>query len=190
MFSQAHKSVSGILYTGVGGGACMGRLGMHDGGGACIVGVMHGGGVHGRVACVAGRCMAGGHAWQRGDVCGEGGVHDRRCAWWWCGACMAGGGIHGRRHSHCSRWYTFYWNAFLFDKLKNMIFPGTFCQFERDFSSFPLNRAFWHRCQNCIREKKSTKNLPLAGLEPLTLGLTVLLTSCLSYLTPVLDPIA
>ena len=21
-------------------------------------------------------------------------------------------------------------------------------------SSFPLNRSFWHRCQNCIREKK------------------------------------
>ena len=34
------------------------------------------------------------------------------------------------------------------------------------------------------------KELPLTGLEPLTLGLTVLLTSCLSCLTPVLDPIA
>ena len=57
-------------------------------------------------------------------------------------------------------------------------------------SSFPLNRSFWHRCQNCIREKNSVKNLPLTGFEPLTLGLTVLLTSCLSCLTPVLDPIA
>ena len=34
------------------------------------------------------------------------------------------------------------------------------------------------------------KKLPLTGLEPLTLGLSVLLTSCLSCFTPVLDPIA
>ena len=34
------------------------------------------------------------------------------------------------------------------------------------------------------------KNLPLTGVEPSTLGLSVLLTSCLSCLTPVLDPIA
>ena len=34
------------------------------------------------------------------------------------------------------------------------------------------------------------KKLPLTEIEPLTLGLSVLLTSCLSSLTPVLDPIA
>ena len=34
------------------------------------------------------------------------------------------------------------------------------------------------------------KKLPLTGVEPSTLGLSVLLTSCLSCLTPVLDPIA
>ena len=55
---------------------------------------------------------------------------------------------------------------------------------------FSVNRSFWHRCQNCIREKKFSKNVPLTGLEPSTLGLTVLLTSCLSCLTPVLDSIA
>ena len=32
--------------------------------------------------------------------------------------------------------------------------------------------------------------LPLAGVEPSTLGLTVLLTFCLSCLTTVLDPIS
>ena len=31
-------------------------------------------------------------------------------------------------------------------------------------------------------------NLPLTGVEPSTIGLSVLLTSCLSLLTPVLDP--
>ena len=35
----------------------------------------------------------------------------------------------------------------------------------------------------------SAKKLPLTGLEPLTRGLYVLLTSCVSYLTTVLDPI-
>ena len=34
------------------------------------------------------------------------------------------------------------------------------------------------------------KKLPLTGLEPLTPGLSVLLTSCRSCLTPVVDPIA
>ena len=34
------------------------------------------------------------------------------------------------------------------------------------------------------------KPLPPTGVEPLTLGLSVLLTSCLSCLTPVLDPIS
>ena len=55
-------------------------------------------------------------------------------------------------------------------------------------SSFSVNRSFCQICQNCIREKNSAKNLPLAGVEPSTLGLTLLLTSCLSCLTPVLDP--
>ena len=55
------------------------------------------------------------------------------------------------------------------------------------YSSFPVNRSFWHRCQNCIREKKFSKNLTSNRswtLDPR------LLTSCLSCLTPVLDPIA
>ena len=42
--------------------------------GLCMAGGMHGGGVHGREAC-----MAGGHVWQ-GGACVHGG-----------GACMAGG---------------------------------------------------------------------------------------------------
>ena len=41
-----------------------------------------------------------------------------------------------------------------------------------------------------LEKKNQHKNLPLTGVEPSTLGLTVLLTSCLSCLTPVLDPIA
>ena len=57
-------------------------------------------------------------------------------------------------------------------------------------SSFSVNRSFCQICQNCIREKNSAKKLPLTGVEPLTLGLTVLLISCLSCLIPVLDPIA
>ena len=57
-------------------------------------------------------------------------------------------------------------------------------------SRFSVNRSFCQICQNCIREKNSAKNLPLTGFEPSTLGLTVLLTSCLSCLTPVLDCIA
>ena len=41
------------------------------------------------VACVAGMaCVTGG------------------------GSCMAGGGMHGTRDSHCSGWYASYWNAF------------------------------------------------------------------------------
>ena len=69
--------------------------------------------------------------WQRRDVCGEGGGH----AWWW-GACVAagvhgrgmhgggghvwqeGGGMHGRRHGHCSGRYASYWNAFLYIRFK------------------------------------------------------------------------
>ena len=57
-------------------------------------------------------------------------------------------------------------------------------------SSFSVNRSFCQICQKCTREKDSAKKLPLTGVEPLTLGLTVLLTSCLSCLTPVLDPIS
>ena len=41
-----------------------------------------------------------------------------------------------------------------------------------------------------LEQINSAKKIPLTGLEPLTLGLSVLLTSCLSCLTPVLDPIA
>ena len=29
------------------------------------------------------------------------------------GACVAVGGVHGRRHGHCSGRYPSYWNAFL-----------------------------------------------------------------------------
>ena len=42
-----------------------------------------------------------------------------------------------------------------------------------------------------LEQIHSAKNkLPLTGLEPSTLELSVLLTSCLSCFTPVLDPIA
>ena len=61
---------------------------------------------------------------------------------------------------------------------------------KRAQSSFSVNRSFCQICQNCIREKNSAKKLPLTRVEPLTLGLTVLLISCLSCLTPVLDPIS
>ena len=56
----------------VAGGMC-GRVGVHDGGGACVAG-RHAwqGGMHG-----------GGHAWQ-------GGMHGRGVHVWW-GACMVGG---------------------------------------------------------------------------------------------------
>ena len=57
-----------------------------------------------------------GHARGRG-VCGGGHA-------WWGRVCVAGGmcirgvcgreGMRGRRDGHCSRQYTFYWNAFLF----------------------------------------------------------------------------
>ena len=57
-------------------------------------------------------------------------------------------------------------------------------------SRFSVNRSFCQICENCIREKNSAKNLPLTGFEPLTLGLTMLLTSCLPCLTTVLDPIS
>ena len=41
-----------------------------------------------------------------------------------------------------------------------------------------------------LEQINSEKKLPLTGPEPLTLGLSVLLTSCLSCLSSVLDPIA
>ena len=57
---------------------------------------------------------------------------------------------------------------------------------------FAFNRGFPkldHSGINYIRSNKfSKKKLPLTGLELSTLGLTVLFTSCLSCLTPVLDP--
>ena len=72
------------------------------------------------VCVVKGACMAGGHVWQ--GVCMAEGecMAERACmagSMWWG---MHGGGIsgracmHGRRDDHCSRWYTSYWNAFLF----------------------------------------------------------------------------
>ena len=82
-----------------------------------------GAGVRGRGACMAGgcvvaACMAGGVHGGRG--CMMGGVCDR-------GACMVGG-MHGRcvcvvcmppsryyKIQSMSRWYAFYWNAFLLD---------------------------------------------------------------------------
>ena len=67
--------------------------------------------------CDRGACMAGGHvwweghAWQGGHVL-QGGVHGRVHAWQG-GVCMVGG-MHGRRDDHCSGRYASYWNAFLF----------------------------------------------------------------------------
>ena len=65
--------------------------------GLCMARGMHGGGVHGREAC-----MAGGHVWQGGGM----------CAWWM--------GVHGRgppgryyKIRSMSEWYVSYWNAFL-----------------------------------------------------------------------------
>ena len=54
-------------------------------------------------------------------------------------------------------------------------------------SSFSVNRWFCQICQNCIREKNSAKKLTSDRnwtLDPM------LLTSCLSCLTTVLDPIS
>ena len=45
------------------------------------------------------------------------------------------------------------------------------------------------RSARIVLEQINSAKLPLTGVEPLTLGLSVLLTSCLSCLTPVLDPI-
>ena len=42
-----------------------------------------------------------------GEACGAGGMYNR-------GSCVAGGGMHGRRNGHCSRWYASYWHAFLY----------------------------------------------------------------------------
>ena len=70
-----------------------------------------------------------GHIRGKGDVhgggaCMAGGVHGRMCVWWgaymvggisWQGACIARGGVRGRRDGHCSGWYASYWNAFYFD---------------------------------------------------------------------------
>ena len=59
------------------------------------------------------------------------------------------------------------------------------------YSRFSVNRSFCQIYQNCIRAEKNTaKNLPLTGLEPLTLGLSVVLTSYSHALPTVLDPIA
>ena len=58
------------------------------------------------------------------------------------------------------------------------------------YTRFSVDRSFCQICQNCIRAEKNSakKKLPLTGLELSTLGLTLLFTSCLSCLTPVLDP--
>ena len=90
---------------GVHGGVCM-EWCMCDRGcawGACMTGSASWGvcmawGCVWHKVCMAGVCVAGRHVWKGG--CG------------WQGACMAGD-MHGRRDSHCSRWYTTYWNAFL-----------------------------------------------------------------------------
>ena len=76
------------------------RLSFCKRGAMCGGGGIHGrgvaGGIHGRV------CVAEGHAWQGACVAG--------------GMCGRGGGMHGRRDSHCSGRYASYWNAFLFQK--------------------------------------------------------------------------
>ena len=99
------------LHGGVSGrGACVAG-GMHAGAGG-----MHGGagGMHGR-GVWHGVCMAGGHAWW--GMCMAGGMHGRAHAWQGAmhggGACVAGGGMCGRRDGHCSGKYVSYWNAFL-----------------------------------------------------------------------------
>ena len=62
------------------------------------------------VACMTGGIHGGGHAW-RGHVW-QGGVHSR-------GACVAGGGVHGRYYKirSMSGQYASYWNAFLFTNI-------------------------------------------------------------------------
>ena len=56
------------------------------GGGACMVGGVHGGGA---CVCGGGACMAGG-ACVAGGVCMLGGMHGRGDVWW-VGACVVGG---------------------------------------------------------------------------------------------------
>ena len=76
---------------------------MHGrGGGACVVG-----GMHGRGVCMVGHaaCMVG------GGMCGGGHVRQR--------GVHGGGGVRGRRDGHYSGRYASYWNAFLFIK-KNL----------------------------------------------------------------------
>ena len=74
----------------------------------CVVGGgMHGLGVHGMGSmCGGGACMAGEHVWWGGGMRGRG-----TCV---VGACVAGGGVRGRRDDHFSGRYASYWNAFLF----------------------------------------------------------------------------
>ena len=49
-------------------------------------------------ACV----VKGGCVWQRVACMAKGGMHGKR------------GGVPGRRGGHCSGWYASYWNAFLY----------------------------------------------------------------------------
>ena len=64
-----------------------------------VGGGMHGGGMHGRGCVWQGACVAGGACMASGMAL----------------VCMAGD-VRGRRNSHCSGWYTSYWNAFLLFK--------------------------------------------------------------------------
>ena len=75
-------------------GTCVARGPMHDRGGMCGRGGMHGGSVHGR-----GWCVAGGGVWQ-------GGLHGR-------GVCVRGGGMHDRKNGYCSGLYALYWEYIL-----------------------------------------------------------------------------
>ena len=62
-----------------------------------------------------------------GGVCGRGGgnMHDGG-GMHGKGACMAGGGMRGRRDGHCSGRYASYWNAFLFQLTsKHILFVHT-----------------------------------------------------------------
>ena len=68
-----------------------------------------------------GACVVRRHDWQRGACLVKWGMHGEGDM---CGkgrACVAGEGVRGRKDSHCSGRYAFYWNAFLYNEFFSMI---------------------------------------------------------------------
>ena len=116
LLPAANEVCEGYVFTGVclstGVGCAWYMVGGHAWQGGCAwQRGMHGGGMHGWGAYMAGGMCGRGHAWQ--GACMAGGMHGRGHVWLggmhgrghaWLGACMAGGmaggvwlgGMHGR----------------------------------------------------------------------------------------------